>query len=190
MLLLMLRNSFTVLLAMEDKATIFHTLLTSRTLNDPFNMFKNLVSIISVILEASSFHPLSVVLVVFFQSWKEFLPFFNIPLMCGSSWKSGIHNSSTVFLYQSAFLLDGYFWCTLHHPEETDRAIFHSIFIKHRFGCSVIGLLVFIETLVERCLSASNVALVAFYASGIFSNDHVKSVYRHWGDCRMSGGDF
>jgi len=40
----------------------------------------------------------------------------------------------------------------------------------------------------EWCLSAANIALVAFYASGIFSTNHIKPEEGHWGV--LSGRDF
>jgi hypothetical protein len=93
-----------------------------------------------------------------------------------------------MLLYQSALLLNRHLRFTLQHPEETDRTIFHPVFIEYQFGGGVFVLLVFIEALVERCLCTANVALIAFYASGIFSINHVEPEEGHWGD--LSGRDF
>jgi hypothetical protein len=141
-----------------------------------------------VIRKTSSLYPLTVRLIVFLEKGEEFLTLLDVALMCSSSRKSGIHYSPLMLLYQSALLLNGYFRFTLHQPEETDGTIFHPIFVKYHLGGGVFVLLVFVEALVEWCLSASNITLVAFYASGVFSINHVEPEDRHWGD--LSGRDF
>jgi hypothetical protein len=135
-----------------------------------------------VIRKASPLHPLTVVFVVFLQPGEEFLPLLNVALMRGSTGESGVHYTPLMLLYQSALLLNCHLRFTLHHPEETDGAIFHPVFIEHQFGGRVLVLLVFIETLVERCLCTANIALIAFYASGVFSINHVEPEEGHWGD--------